>query len=177
MTEKEPSKASKLRRFAVGYFPEKLLTNPVPVIIEVEDDQRIRLFSAAGDLLREWQLSDIKRLKSGQGTVTISIAHQTSVSLLVNRLNREEFLKSYGNKAVEMAGMKDFSLPNQEKDAIAFLSYLDSKGYQEKVVDGLDIFASLGITAVLCLTPVLLWFTPVVIIALIALVYVRNNYF
>lgn len=49
--------------------------------------------------------------------------------------------------------MKDFQLPNQEKDAIAFLSYLDSKGYQEKIADGLDIFA------------------------LIVLVYVRNNYF
>lgn len=177
MTEKEPSKVSKLRRFVVGYFPEKLLTNPVPAIIEVEDDQRIRLFSAGGDLLREWQLSDIKRLKSGQGTVTISIAHQASVSLLVSRLNREEFLKTFGNKAVEMAGMKDFQLPNQEKDAIAFLSYLDSKGYQEKIADGLDIFAALGITATLCLTPVLLWLTPVIIIALIALVYLRNNYF
>ncbi|MCK1168313.1 hypothetical protein [Streptococcus uberis] len=61
--------------------------------------------------------------------MTISIAPQVSVSLLVSRLNREEFLKRYGNKAVEMAGIKDFSLPNQEKDAIAFLSYLDSKGY------------------------------------------------
>lgn len=109
--------------------------------------------------------------------MTISIAHQPSVSLLVSRLNREEFLKSYGNKAVEMVGTKDFQLPNQEKDAIAFLSYLDSRGYQEKIADGLDIFASLGITAALCLTPVLLWYTPVVIIALIVLVYVRNNYF
>lgn len=85
--------------------------------------------------------------------MTISIAHQASVSLLVSRLNREEFLKTFGNKAVEMEGMKDFQLPNQEKDAIAFLSYLDSKGYQEKIADGLDIFA------------------------LIVLVYVRNNYF
>lgn len=109
--------------------------------------------------------------------MTISIAHQASVSLFVSRLNREEFLKSYGNKAVEMAGMKNFQLPNQEKDAIAFLSYLDSKVYQEKTADGLYIFAGLGITAALCLTPVLLWLTPVIIIALIALVYVRNNYF
>lgn len=55
--------------------------------------------------------------------MTISIAHQASVCLLVSRLNREKFLKRYGNKAVEMAGTKDFQLPNQEKDAIAFLSY------------------------------------------------------
>lgn len=161
--------------FQVGYFPGKLLKDPVPAKIVIDQNQEISVLSETGQALRHFNLSDIKKIKDGQGSATIKIAKQAALNILVSTSDREEFLKSYGPKALEMAGLEGFPKTQSEQDGNAFLEYLSENGHQAKTVDGLDIFAGLGITAALCLIPILKLWTLVIIVGLIYLVYKDNT--
>lgn len=73
------------------------------VLIVVDDNQEVSVLSEAGQALRQFNLSDIKMIKDCQRSATIKKAKQTALNILVSISDREEFLNSYGPKALERA--------------------------------------------------------------------------
>lgn len=172
-----------IRKDAEGFngaiYRGRTLTNPIRAEILISNEN---IFVITGEINnhiieRIVPLNNIKRLKAGQGTVTISSGIiNKPLNLLISGLDRNEFMNNYGdmgnNGKTDIAVYKDGAMGR-------FMESLSKKGIEVSgsTADAFDVIGAVLITLSLCLTPLLKWWVLVIIVAVILFIYIRNNYF
>ena len=153
--------------FEGGVYEKFLLTNPTFAHIYITNDNKVIAVAKNLRVIRIVNTSDIKRVIAS-GTVTLALGFRNkSFSLVLWRTGRRKFkYKSIDPVDVEAA-------------TGAFLYGLDRKGVKTPNynIALFDVIIGLLITATLCMGYYLKGWVPLIIILLLAIDVIRNNFF